>query len=278
MKTVIDAHHHFWNYTPQDYGWIGPGMEILRRDFLPNNLKNEISAAGVDGVVSVQARQTVGETDWLLGLAEQHDFIKGIVGSAPLVDPDLRRHLDGWAARRKLLGLRHVLQDEPDDRHMLRPDFDRGIGLLKEYGLRYDILIFERQLPGSIELVDRHPDQVFILDHVAKPKIGKNELEPWATRLRDLARRGNVYCKISAMATEADWHAWTSAQLRPYFDVALEAFGPARLMFGSDWPVCLLATDYGRWMRHGREWVAELSTAEQDRFWGGTAIEAYGLA
>ncbi|HWE01640.1 MAG TPA: amidohydrolase family protein [Tepidisphaeraceae bacterium] len=278
MATVIDSHHHFWNYSPTEYAWIDDDKKILRRDFGPSDLSAVAAPAGVNGVISVQARQTVEETDWLLSLAERHDFIQGVVGWAPLIDADLRRRLDGWSGRKKLLGLRHVLQDEPDDRYMLRPDFDRGVALLEEYDLVYDILIFERQLPGSIELVDRHPALTFVLDHVAKPRIGAGEMAPWSGRIRELARRPNVYCKISGMTTEADWATWTPAQLLPYFEMALEAFGPRRLMFGSDWPVCLLASSYEKWIQTARDWTGELSTSENDRIWGETAREAYRLA
>jgi len=277
MPTIIDSHHHFWKYAPAEYSWIGQDKQILRRDFLPPDLKTQIAAAGVDGVISVQARQTIPETDWLLDLAEQNDFIRGVVGWAPLIDPDVRRHLDGWAGRSKLLGLRHVLQDEPDDSYALRADFNAGISLLREYGLRYDILIFERQLPAAIELADRHPRQVFILDHIAKPKIAAGELQPWRTQILDLAKRPHVYCKISGMATEANWQTWNPDQLRPYFETVLEAFGPSRLMFGSDWPVCLLACDYQRWKQTVAAWIAPLSPAEQNKIWGETALEAYGL-
>ena len=277
MNSVIDAHHHFWRYNPGEYGWISPAMARLRRDFLPPDLLAEIRSAGVDGVISVQARQSTAETDWLLELAEKNDFIRGIVGWAPLVDPDVEQTLDAWRGRKKLLGLRHVLQDEPDDRFMLRPDFDRGVSLLAGRGLRYDILIYERQLPGAIELVDRHPNQVFILDHIAKPKIKAAEFEPWATAMKSLGERPNVYCKVSGMATEADWQGWSPEQLKRYFDVAMESFGPRRLMFGSDWPVCLVAVEYAAWARLVRQWTAALSQTESHRFWGATAAEAYGL-
>jgi L-fuconolactonase len=278
MSTVIDSHHHFWKYSPAEYQWIGPGKEVLRRDFLPRDLQEKTAAAGVQGVISVQARQSIGETNWLLDLAERHDFIRGVVGWAPLIDADLRRHLDGWDGRPKLLGLRHVLQDEPDDRYMLRADFNAGISVLREYGLAYDILIFERQLPAAIELVDRHPQQIFILDHIAKAKIVEGELEPWRTRVRELAKRRNVYCKVSGMATEANWQTWTADELRPYFETVLDAFSPRRLMFGSDWPVCLLACDYIRWVQTVQKWIESLSTFERQRIWAESAIEAYGLS
>jgi L-fuconolactonase len=274
---IIDAHHHFWNYSPQEYGWISDEMKVLRRDFGPDDLRREAAAAGVDGVVSVQARQTVEETRWLLELAGANDFIRGVVGWVPLVSPEVARDLERFASHPKLKGVRHVLQDEPDDDYALRDDFNRGIGELKRFNLRYDILIYERQLPQAIRLVDRHPEQVFVLDHVAKPRIKAGAISPWRENIKELARRGNVFCKVSGMATEADWQQWTPAQLRPYFDAALEAFGPRRLMFGSDWPVCLLACDYARWVTTVRDFAAELSDAERARLFGGTATEAYGL-
>ena len=274
---VIDAHHHFWNYSDKEYGWISDEMKVLRRDCGPDDLRREIAAAGVDGVVSVQARQTVDETRWLLELAAANDFIRGVVGWVPLVSPDVGRDLERFAAQRKFKAVRHVLQDEPDDDYALRGDFNRGVGELKRFNLRYDILIFERHLPQAIKLVDRHPEQVFVLDHVAKPRIRAGEIGAWRENMKEIARRGNVYCKVSGMVTEADWKGWTPAQLRPYFDAALDAFGPRRLMFGSDWPVCLLACDYGRWVKTVREFAAGLSKAEQARLFGGTAIEAYGL-
>lgn len=277
MNTVVDSHHHFWNYSPAEYGWIGDRMHILRRNFLPQDLRAQISAAGVDEVISVQARQTVAETDWLLDLAEPSEFIRGVVGWAPLIDGDVRRHLDRWAGRNKLLALRHVLQDETDDRYMLRPDFNAGVSLLKEYGLGYDILIFERQLPGTIEFVDLHPGQVFILDHIAKPRIAAKVMEPWKSQIAELARRPHVYCKISGMATEAEWQNWKPDELRPYFETVLQAFGPSRLMFGSDWPVCLVACAYETWVQIVEEWVAPMSATEKQRIWGETALEAYGL-
>lgn len=252
-------------------------MSVLRRDYLPADLRREASPVGIDGVISVQARQTIEETDWLLGLAEKDDFIRGVVGWVPLVSAGVRDDLSRLANRPKLRAVRHVLQDEPDDNYALREDFNRGIALLKEFGLRYDILIFERQLPQATALVDRHSNQTFILDHVAKPRIRENRLSPWRENLRELARRPNVYCKISGMVTEADHRTWTPPQLRPYLDVALEAFGSRRLMFGSDWPVCLLACGYRRWFQIVREFATKLTPDEQDRIFGITAIEAYGL-
>jgi len=273
----IDAHHHLWKYNVQDYGWMGEGMSAIRRDFLPRDLKAEIDAAGVNGVVTVQARQKVEETEWLLGLADDNDFMRGVVGWVPLVSPGVRSDLDRFAAHAKLKAVRHVLHDEQDDEYMLRGDFNAGVSLLEEFDLVYDILIFERHLPQTIEFVDRHPEQIFVVDHIAKPRIKDKVISPWRENITELARRENVFCKVSGMVTEADWKNWTVAQLRPYFDVVLSAFGPARLMFGSDWPVCLVACEYGRWHRIVCDFVSGLSSSEQAHILGDTAAEAYNL-
>jgi L-fuconolactonase len=277
IPMTIDSHHHFWQYDPAQYDWIVDSMSVLRRDFLPDDLRRRTAQAGVDGVVSVQARQTLDETWWLLSLAKRHDFIRGVVGWVPLASPDLRRDLESLAREHKLVGMRHVVQGEPDENFILRDDFNRGVAALLDFGLRYDILIFERHLPQTIRFVDRHPGQLFVLDHVAKPRIKAREIEPWRENIAELARRDNVYCKVSGMVTEADPRNWTPEQVRPYFDVVLEAFGPDRLMFGSDWPVCLVGIDYQRWGEIVRGWTESLTTSEQDRIFGGTAIEAYGL-
>ena len=274
---TIDAHHHFWTYDPVEYGWIDDSMQAIRRNFLPEQLRVEIAAAGVDGVVSVQARQSLGETEWLLELAAQHDFIQGVVGWVELISPGVGADLERLAANRKLKSVRHVVQGEADENFILRGDFNRGIRELKKLSLAYDILIFERHLPQTIRFVDTHPGQVFVLDHLAKPRIKVGGFEPWSRNLRELAQRPQVYCKISGLVTEADYAAWTEAQLRPYFDAALDAFGPRRLMFGSDWPVCLVACGYARWHQLVSGWVAKLSPDEQARVLGGTATEAYKL-
>jgi len=274
---IIDSHHHFWHYTEADYGWIPPAWAALKRDFLPADLHQEISAAGVDGVISVQARQALVETDWLLDFAARHAFIRGVVGWVPLIDPAIETHLDQYTAHPKLRALRHVLQAEEDDAYMLRPDFNRGIAALTRRGLAYDILIFERHLPHTLTFVDRHPEQVFVLDHVAKPRIAANELEPWASNIRELARRPHVACKLSGLVTEADVSTWTPVQLQPYFDVVLEAFGPSRLLFGSDWPVCLAGVGYARWKQTVEAALPTLSAAEHAAVFGGNAQRLYRL-
>ena len=274
---LIDAHHHLWQYNDRDYVWMSGSMTALRRNFLIPDLQAVMRDSGVQGTVAVQARQTTEETDWLLGLSESHPALLGVVGWVPLVDPGVARELDRFAASPKLRAVRHVLHDEPDDFYMLRDDFNRGVRLLQPRGLSYDILIFERHLPQAIEFVDRHPRQVFIVDHIAKPRIREGVVSPWKENLARLAQRQNVYCKISGMATEADWSTWTADQLRPYFDAVLAAFGPRRLMFGSDWPVLTLAGSYRGWVDTFRSFIAELSENEREQISSGTAIQAYRL-
>ncbi|MBX3278988.1 MAG: amidohydrolase family protein [Acidobacteria bacterium] len=275
--SIIDAHHHLWKYNPDDYPWIGDGMEALRRDFLPDDLQALMRENPVDGFVAVQAQQSEAETKWLLELAEQNDFMRGVVGWAPLTDPDVGSVLERLAENKKLKGIRHILQDEPDDDYMLGEAFNRGVAQLAPLGLSYDILVFERHLPQTLKFVDRHPDQVFIVDHMAKPRIRERIVSPWRELIGELAARPNVWCKISGMATEADWRNWNEADLKPYIDTVLAEFGPKRLMFGSDWPVLLPASDYARWIEVFRQAIAHLSHDERDWICRNTAIEAYRL-
>jgi L-fuconolactonase len=278
MLERIDAHHHFWRYTKKEYAWIAEDMGVLARDFSPEDLRRELLASGIHGSIAVQARPTLEETCWLLRLADDFDFIRGVVGWAPLAGPEFPALIERLQECEKLKGLRHVIQDEPDEDFMHRPDFNAGVALLKQFGLVYDILIFERHLPAAISFVDCHPAQVFVLDHLAKPRIGDRELEPWRTNIRELARRENVYCKVSGMVTEANWKNWSPADLQPYFDVVLQAFGSKRLMAGSDWPVCLLATAYQTWFSTVEEFIRPLSIAEREMILGGVASEVYSLA
>ena len=272
----IDAHHHFWRYTPQEYGWIDDPMASIRRDFLPRDLAQEIASAGIDAVVSVQARQTLDETEFLLEQAAHHSWIAGVVGWAPLVDPEITAILARLAALRRLKGIRHVLQAEPDA-YMDRPDFNAGIAQLRTLNLAYDILIYHPQLPAAIRLVDRHPNQVFVLDHIAKPAIRAGELQPWARDMAELARRPNVFCKLSGIVTEADYKTWSYEQILPYMQTALEAFTPTRLMFGSDWPVCRVATTYSGWVNTVDRFASTLSETERHALFHDTAARAYGL-
>jgi L-fuconolactonase len=276
---TIDSHHHFWKYNEGEYPWMGDALAALRRDFLPPDLEAEAAAAGVTGVISVQARQMVEETRWLLELAAACPLVRGVVGWVPLVDPAVGGVLGEFAASFPALrGVRHVLHDEADDAYMLRDDFNRGLREVTGLDLAYDILIFARHLPNTLRFVDQHPDQRFIVDHIAKPEIRGGEIDRWSAGIRELARRPNIWCKVSGMATEADFFAWTPAQLQPYFEVVLDAFGPGRLLFGSDWPVCGVAVSYGRWVELVRSWIAPLSPDEQAAILGGNAIAAYRLA
>jgi L-fuconolactonase len=273
---VIDAHHHFWKYDPIEYAWINDSMKVIRRSFMPSDLKAEIDQAGIDGVVSVQARQIVEETDDLLKFADGNDFIKGVVGWVPLAEPNISEVLERYSDAKKLKAVRHVVQGEPEG-FLDGEAFNNGVRQLRKHNLVYDVLIFERQLEESIRFVDRHSEQAFVLDHIAKPQIKIDQLEPWKQNIHALSKRDNVTCKISGMVTEADYDNWTEDQLRPYLDTVLEAFGPDRLMFGSDWPVCLVACGYKRWHDLIRKFIAPLSGYEQEVIMGSTAIRAYNL-
>jgi L-fuconolactonase len=278
MGRRIDAHHHLWQYDAEEYGWIDDSMIALQRDYMPANLLQAMRAAQIDGTVAVQARQIVAETHFLLSQAEANPFIEGVVGWAPIAQADFPADLEALAAYPKLKGLRHVIQSEPDDDFMLGWDFNRGIAAMRSTGLVYDILIYERHLPQTIKFVDAHPNQVFVIDHIAKPRIREGILSPWREQVQELARRENIFCKVSGMVTEADWRSWSDDDLRPYFDTVFEAFGPGRLMMGSDWPVCLLATGYAQWFELLDRYSQKLSMDEREEFCGGTAIGVYRLS
>ena len=244
--------------------------------FSRRDLEKEIRETGMDGVVTVQARQTLEETRWLLTMAAENSFIKGVVGWVPLAEPSAYTVLESFAEEPRLRAVRHVIQSEPDG-FLMRKDFNTGVSMLRKMGLAYDLLIHERQLPEAILFVDQHPQQVFVLDHLAKPRIKEQLFDPWRKNLQELARRENVFGKISGLVTEADFSSWNEAQLRPYYETALEAFGADRLMFGTDWPVCLLACSYRRWYDVVRNFTAALSPPERADIFGGTAERAYGL-
>jgi L-fuconolactonase len=273
----IDAHQHFWKYSKEEYPWIGEGMEVLAQDRLPDDLSPLLEENGIGGTVAVQARQVVEETEALLAMAEEYDFIRGVVGWVDLRSPYVEAQLDQFKDRAKMVGVRHVVQDEPDDLFVLREDFMRGIGKLKAYDLVYDILIFPHQLAAAIELVERFPEQVFILDHMAKPYIKDKQMSPWQSDIKRLASFENVSCKMSGMVTEADWHNWTAEDFRPYLEVVLEAFGTDRLTIGSDWPVCTLAGQYGNVLSIAADFIAQLSDNEQKAIWQGNPARIYRL-
>jgi L-fuconolactonase len=272
----IDAHQHFWRYDATRDGWITDDMQAIRRDFFPADLEPTLAAHGFDGCVAVQADQSDAETRFLLDLARRHPFIKGVVGWVDLRSPRLDATLEALAAEPRFRGVRHMAQAEADD-FLTRDEVVRGIGRLSRVGLSYDILIFARQLPAALALTSRLPDQRFVLDHLAKPAIKERALEPWATEVRALARRPNVWCKLSGLVTEADRAGWRPEHLRPYLDVAFEAFGTDRVMFGSDWPVCLVAASYERVVGVIDECAVALSAAERAAVFGGNAARFYGL-
>jgi L-fuconolactonase len=277
VTILIDSHQHFWKYDAAEYGWIDERMSILQRDFLPADLELPLKAAGFDACVAVQARQTLGETAWLLELADRSPFVVGVVGWVDLCSPDARAQLERFAKHPKLVGVRHIVQGEPDDRFLLRADFGRGIALLEQFGLAYDILIYPRHLAVAAEFVKRFPRQRFVLDHLAKPEIARGEIRGWARDVRALAAGPNVHAKLSGLVTEADWQRWTPDQIRPYLDVAFECFGPRRLMIGSDWPVCTLAGDYGRAMAVVTEYLKNRPAAEREAVLGGNARQIWNL-
>lgn len=291
MAERIDAHHHLWRFSEAEYGWLEePAYTALRRDFLLPALRAVTDEAGIDGTVVVQARQTIEETRWLLDLArtalpgEGRSRIRGVVGWAPLTDAGFPKLLDELRAEPLLKGLRHVVQGEASG-YLAGADFNRGVAALEETGLVYDVLLLGGlkpwQMDEAIAFVDRHPRQSFVLDHAGKPAIAAGHLEPWATQMRELARRETVSCKVSGLVTEADWRpggeGWSLESLRPYFDVMVEAFGPERLMAGSDWPVCLVASGYTQWWDVLAAYFAGFSEGEQVAVFGGVATRVYGL-
>ncbi|EMI28818.1 amidohydrolase family protein [Rhodopirellula europaea] len=275
---LIDSHHHLWAYDPEEYGWISDDMSVLRQDFLAAQLREIAAESGVDGFVSVQARQSMRETENLLKIASEEPLIRGVVGWIGLADSDIESQLESVSGTDKLVGMRHVVQDEPDDRFLDGQAFNHGVSLLGQHNLVYDILIFAKQLPAAIDFADRHASLPMVVDHIAKPTISGGKMDPeWEPHFKELARRENLTCKFSGVATEVRDAEWNIETIRPYWDVALESFGPQRLMFGSDWPVCLLRTGHKQWLDTVRELASELSDDEQAAFFAGNAIKAYGL-
>ena len=273
----IDSHQHFWKYDPVQYSWITDDMEIIRDDFMPDDLKPILDNYGFHGSVNVQADQSEEENAFLLNLTAENDFIKGVVGWVDLKADNVEERLAYYKQFDKMKGFRHVLQGEPDRAYMLNADFKRGIAKLKQFGYTYDILIFTDQIAYATEFAAAFPDQPFVLDHIAKPKIATGEIDQWAKDIRALAKLDNVMCKVSGMVTEADWMEWKPEDFTPYMDLVFEAFGTDRLMFGSDWPVCRVAATYGDMLSVPEAYVAKLSENEQAKFWGGNAVKFYGL-
>jgi L-fuconolactonase len=273
---IIDSHQHFWQYDAVQHGWINERMSIIRRDFMPADLQPLLQQNGVAATVAVQSDQTEAETDWLLQLAAENDFIAGVVGWVDLRSVQLEERLAHYAGFPKLKGFRHILQSE-EPAFMLQPAFVRGIGLLQRFGFTYDILIFPHQLEAALQLVRQFPEQPFVIDHLAKPYIKQGLLGEWAHGLRQLAAFENVHCKLSGMVTEANWQHWKAEDLKPYLDVVLDAFGTNRLLFGSDWPVCLVASAYERWLQVVSDYFDSFSVEERAQVFGGNAIRFYNL-
>ncbi len=274
---ILDAHHHLWKFNTGDYGWIDGSMSVLKRDYLPGDLEKLLPNAGVSGTIAVQARQTLEETRWLIGLAEKHPFIRGVVGWVDLRSDRLAEQLNDLSAHPRLVGVRHVIQDEPDDDFMLRPAFARGIGLLGKHGLTYDLLLFPKHIKKAVKLVRMFPDQKFVLDHLAKPFIRDGILVPWKEGIETLAAMPNVWCKVSGMVTEADPENWKYEDFIPYLDVVTGAFGPERIMIGSDWPVCLLAGEYGEVLDIPVRYFQKLDKSARDKIFRQNCADFYNL-
>jgi len=272
----IDAHQHFWIYNRREYDWIDEPMASIRRNFLPANLKPQLDQNGFDGSVLVQVRQTLEETRWLLELAESNPFILGVVGWVDLRSSSVRAELKSFAGRSKLVGIRHIVQSEPDN-FLLDPDFLRGISILEEFDLAYDILIYTKHLSRAAKFVERFPRQRFVLDHLAKPPIKSGAVDVWARGIRELAAFPNVCAKLSGLVTEADWRAWGPEDTRPYLDVAFENFGPSRLMVGSDWPVCTVAASYAQVISLVDHYMSSYATEDRDAVLGGNATRFWRL-
>ena len=273
----IDSHQHFWKYDPARDAWITDPMSMLRRDFLPENLLPELKSNGIDACIAVQTDQSEAETRFLLDIASRHPEIVGVVGWMDLCSPRLRESLRTYSNCKKLRGLRHIVQAEKDDRFMMRGSFLYGISCLKEFGLTYDILVYPHQLPAAVELATQFPDQPFVIDHIGKPAIRTNERIPWSGIIREIAKLKNVYCKISGLVTEADWQLWRPEDITPYLDIIFDCFGAHRVMFGSDWPVCLLAGTYNQVVELIRNYIEPLPDTAKANIFGLNAQRFYGV-
>ncbi|WP_366183129.1 amidohydrolase family protein [Flavobacterium ovatum] len=274
---IIDAHQHFWQYESKKHEWIDDQMAVIRKDFLPEDLQKVFSENKIDGCVAVQADQTLEETDFLLQLSNENHFIKGVVGWVDLRANNIEEVLQVYSSYPKLKGFRHVVQGEEDHNFLLRPNFLRGIAALENYGFTYDILILPHQLGAALELVQKFPNQKFVIDHIAKPYIKDGFYEGWANLMLAIGKHENVYCKLSGMTTEADYQSWTPEQIKPYIDLVLQAFGPERLLFGSDWPVCLVAGNYTKTKELVTQFIAHLTPEQQNAIMGKNAINFYNL-
>lgn len=273
----IDSHQHFWKYHPVKDAWISDDMKIIQGDFLPVDFLPLLQENGVDGCIAVQADQSEEETHFLLELAKDNDFIKGVVGWIDLRNPDLKSRLDYFSQFKKLKGFRHIVQGESDENFLLREDFSKGIAQLEQYNFTYDILILPKHLAVAFEFVKRFPNQKFVIDHLAKPDFKNKEFLDWEKGIREIATCPNVYCKVSGLVTEVDWNNWTQADFTYCLNVVTEAFGINRLLFGSDWPVCLLAANYAQTLEIVTNYFSKFPESNQEQFWSGNAIEFYNI-
>jgi L-fuconolactonase len=273
----IDAHQHFWRYEPVRDSWINDDMQVIRRDFLPLDLEPVLARNHITGSVVVQSDQSPAENEFLLQHAAANDFIRGVVGWIDLQADNVEEQLQELSRHKKLKGFRHVLQAEPDPAFMLRPQFMKGISHLSTHHFTYDILIYPRHLLYAKQLAEAFPDQPFVIDHMAKPAIKDRLIDEWKKDIWSVAQLDNVSCKISGMVTEADWQQWKKEDFRPYLDVAFEVFGPKRILFGSDWPVCLVAASYEKMLEIVEDYIGEFTLEEQQDFWAGNATSFYNL-
>jgi len=274
----IDSHQHFWQYHPVKHSWINDDMKVLQQDYLPSDLKKVYQENAIDGCVAVQADQSEIETDFLIDLANENEFIKGIVGWIDLRAENLKERLQHYSKFDIIKGFRHVVQDEPDPNFIIGDSFKKGIALLHQYNFTYDILIFPHQLRASLKLIEEFPEHKFVIDHIAKPSIKSGDIKEWETLIREIAKHRNVYCKVSGMVTEADWAHWKYDDFVPYLDVVFDAFSTKRIMYGSDWPVCLLGGDYSSIKSIIEEYIKNLSAEQQEEIMGGNAIKFYQLS
>ncbi|MGB5172784.1 MAG: amidohydrolase family protein [Eudoraea sp.] len=274
---TIDSHHHLWKYDPETYPWINEDMGVLKKDFLPENIFPLLKANGIDGCVAVQADQSEKETSFLLDCAANYPFIKGVVGWVDLQAANRDERLAYFSKNKTLKGIRHIVQEEPNPEFMLGKEFQNGIGCLSKYNLTYDILVYDFQLPSAVLLARAFPDQKFVLDHIGKPRISKGVSETWSSLIKELSRCENVSCKLSGMVTETENFSWKENEFTPFMETVLEAFGTDRLMFGSDWPVCLLGGTYAEVYEIVKNFVASLTPNEQEKIMGLNTQQFYAL-
>jgi L-fuconolactonase len=272
----VDSHVHFWQYDKKEYDWISDEMEVLKQDYLPRTLASTLQRNGIDGCIAVQARQSELETHWLVELAKTNDIIKGVVGWIDLRSDDLGKRLEYFSQYHSIKGYRHVVQGEPDD-FLLRKEFQKGVQALQPYGYTYDILIYHNQLKPATEFASRFPDQKFVIDHCAKPDIFNKKIDEWKQSMQEIAKHPLMYCKLSGLFTEARWKKWSPADFYPYLDVVFEAFGPDRLLFGSDWPVMLLSGMYVQWKSLLEKYMENFEEEDKEKIFGGNAMAFYGL-